>query len=307
MTSAAVVGSWHVAVASACELAERPVWDARSGTIVWADVIGGVLHRSTPAGTEGATAGAWYDETVSVGDVLGAAALRTDGGLVAAVDSSFRLLDADGRDDADPVVVDLPAGQRFNDAACDPAGRLLAGTTSTVGQVGAGLLWSLAPSGQVRVLLEAVTESNGLDWSSDGTILYFVDSGEPVVRRYAYDVGTGELRGRLTDLAVLGPDEGVPDGLVVDSEGAVWVALWEGGAVRRYAPDGDLIEHHVMPVDRPTCPAFAGAGLDVLVVTTGWEGVDQSERALQPWAGHLLTGRVDARGLLSHRFGGGPR
>ena len=307
MTSAAVVGSWHVAVASACELAERPVWDARSGTIVWADVIGGVLHRSTPAGTEGATAGAWYDETVSVGDVLGAAALRTDGGLVAAVDSSFRLLDADGRDDADPVVVDLPAGQRFNDAACDPAGRLLAGTTSTVGQVGAGLLWSLAPSGQVRVLLEAVTESNGLDWSSDGTILYFVDSGEPVVRRYAYDVGTGELRGRLADLAVLGPDEGVPDGLVVDSEGAVWVALWEGGAVRRYAPDGDLIEHHVMPVDRPTCPAFAGAGLDVLVVTTGWEGVDQSERALQPWAGHLLTGRVDARGLLSHRFGGGPR
>ncbi len=307
MTSAAVVGSWHVAVASACELAERPVWDARSETIVWVDVIGGVLHRSTPAGTEGATAGAWYDETVSVGDVLGAVALRTDGGLVAAVDSSFRLLDADGRDDGDPVVVDLPAGQRFNDAACDPAGRLLAGTTSTVGQVGAGLLWLLAPSGQVRVLLEAVTESNGLDWSSDGTILYFVDSGEPVVRRYAYDVGTGELRGRLADLAVLGPDEGVPDGLVVDSEGAVWVALWEGGAVRRYAPDGDLIEHHVMPVDRPTCPAFAGAGLDVLVVTTGWEGLDQSERALQPWAGHLLTGRVDARGRLPHRFGGGPR
>jgi sugar lactone lactonase YvrE len=157
------------------------------------------------------------------------------------------------------------------------------------------------------VVLEGVTESNGLGWSLDGSVAYYVDSGEPVVRRYAYDQAVGTFGQRLADLAVLTEGEGVPDGLVVDAAGAVWVALWEGGAVRQYAPDGELLRHLPTPVSRPTCPGFAGPGLDVLVVTSAWEGMGQAERHAELWAGHLLTAPVGAVGCLPHRYGGGPR
>jgi sugar lactone lactonase YvrE len=308
VTSVAAVPSlqagWRVAVAGGCELAERPVWDDVTDSLVWADVLAGTVHRSTPGR---ARSGPWPDEAVRIGSVVGALALRSDGGLVAAADSAFVLLDHRGRADADPVEVDLPAGQRFNDAACDPAGRLLAGTTSTVGELGAGVLWSLDATGAVSVLLAGVTESNGLGWSADGSVLYYVDSGEPVVRRYAYDPGTGALGRRLPDLVELAEGEGVPDGLVVDRDGAVWFAAWDGGCVRRYSPLGELLEQRALPVTRPTCPGFAGPALDVLVVTTAWEGLDQAERARQPWAGHVLVAEAGAAGRPAHRYGGGPR
>lgn len=300
MTGIPPVVEWTTLVRSDSELGERPVWDARTGTVVWVDILTGTVHRSAPP-TEGRP-GPWADTTVQVGAVVGAVALREGGGLVAAADSAFLMLDARGRPDADPVVVDLPPGQRVNDAACDPAGRLLAGTTSVSGAPGGGVLWSLTADRRHATLLEGVTESNGLDWSGDGAVLYYVDSGEPVVRRYAYDVADGRLGPRLADLAVLGPDEGVPDGLVVDSEGAVWVALWQGGAVHRYAPDGSLLGRVDLPVDQPTCPCFAGPRLDLLVVTTAWEGLAPGARAAQPLAGSLLGTASSSTGRLPHRF-----
>lgn len=295
---------WTVAVAGGYEVGERPVWDQRSGAVVWVDVTRGAVHRSAPA--PGST-GPWADATLPVGRTVGAAALREDGGLVVAADSAFLRLDPQGRPDADPIPVDLPAGSRFNDAACDPAGRLLAGTTSSTDQPGTGVLWSLSPSGRIRTLLEGVVESNGLDWSPDGDTLYYVDSGEPVVRRYSYDTETGSLGQRLTDLAVVGDGVGIPDGLVVDADGAVWVALWTGAALRRYAPDGELLVHLDTPVSRPTCPGFAGPGLRQLVLTTAWEGLNADQREREPWAGHLLVAPAPAAGRPPHRFGGSPR
>lgn len=301
MTAALRVDEWTTLVPSDNELGERPLWDASTGTVVWVDVHAGTLHRATPP-AEGRAA-PWADSTVPVGSTVGAVALRADGGLVAAADSAFLLLDAHGRPDADPVEVALPEGQRFNDAACDPAGRLLAGTTSVSGSPGGGVLWSLAPDRRYTTLLEGVTESNGLDWSGDATVLYYVDSGEPVVRRYAYDVADGRLGHRLADLAVLDPGEGVPDGLVVDSDGAVWVALWQGGALRRYAPDGALLARADLPVAQPTCPCFAGPALDLLVVTTAWEGLSPEQRDVQPLAGSLLGAVPGPTGRPPHRFG----
>ena len=97
----------------------------------------------------------------------------------------------------------------------------------------------------------------------------------------------------------------MPDGLVVDADGAVWVALWEGGAVRRYAADGTLLVHLDVPVSLPTCPGFAGPRLDQLVVTTAWQELEPAARADQPWAGHLLVAPLAVRGRLPQRFGGG--
>lgn len=295
---------WDVAVAGGCEIAERPVWDERSGSLVWVDVTRGVVHRSAP--TPGVPL-QWTDTSVTVGATVGAAAVRWDGGLVVAADSAFLQLDGQGRPDTDPVGVDMPPAARFNDAACDPSGRLLAGTTSSPDGPGNGVLWSFSPSGQVRTLLEGLVESNGLAWSSDGAILYYVDSGEPFIRRYSYDVETGSLGQRLPDLAVIDDGDGVPDGLVVDADGAIWVALWGGAAVRRYAPNGELQIHLGMPVSQPTCPGFVGPGLRRLVITTGWEGLTPSQRHQEPWAGHVLTAPVPAAGRPSHLFAGGAR
>ncbi len=226
---------------------------------------------------------------------------------MAAADAAFIQLDRRGQIDADPIGVDMPQGSRFNDAACDPHGRFLAGTTSGPSRPGTGVLWSLSPSGQVHTLLEGLVESNGLAWSQDGAVLYFVDSGEPAIRRYSYETETGSLGQRLTDLAVIADGDGVPDGLVVDAHGAVWVALWGGGAVRRYAPDGELLTHVTVPVSQPTCPGFVGPERRHLVVTSGWEGLTPESRDREPWAGHLLTAPVPAVGRPSHPFAGGAR
>jgi sugar lactone lactonase YvrE len=304
MTAHTRLGRWQVAVPAGCEIAERPVWDATSKSVVWVDVLDGTLHRSTPS-AQGR--GEWTDEAVRVGDVLGAAALRRDGGLVAAVDSAFVLLDNLGRPDGDPVAVEMPPGARFNDGACDPAGRFMAGTTSADEQPGSGLLWSIDASRRLRIVLADIAESNGLGWSLDGRVMYYIDSGDTAIRRYRYDGDRGVLGPRLTDLCVIAPGDGVPDGLVIDSGGAVWVALWQGGALRRYAPEGELLEHVDVPVDRPTCPGFAGPALDLLILTTAWEGMRGEERARQTWAGHLLAAPVSVTGRLPHRYAGAPR
>jgi sugar lactone lactonase YvrE len=298
---------WTAVVAGGCELAERPVWDERSGSLVWVDCLAGDLHRAVPPAGGRAPLGPWVDAAIHLGALVGAAGLRSDGGLVVTVGAAFLMLDRAGRPDADQVRVDLPVGHRFNDGACGPAGRFLAGTTSMTSPGPDGVLWSLSPRGRVSTLLEGVTESNGLGWSPDGATFYYVDSGEPAVRRYRYDAETGALGSRLADLVVLVDGVGVPDGLVVDSDGAVWVALWGGGSIRQYAPDGSLLAACELPVDQPTCPVLAGADLDLLVVTTAWEGMDAGRRASQPLAGHVLARRVPSRGLASYRFGGGPR
>lgn len=295
---------WTVVVAAGCELGERPVWDARSGTVVWVDCLAGRMHRSGTDFDAESPLVPWNDDVTSLGAAVGSVALRSDGGLVATVGATFTMLDSSGRADADPIEVDLSAGQRFNDGACDPAGRFLAGTTTGAGGAADAVLWSMGADHCPRVLLEAVTESNGLGWSPDSRTFYYVDSGEQAVRRYRYDAGTGDLGARLTDLATISAADGVPDGLVVDSDGAVWVALWQGGCIRRYSPDGDVVATYRLPVDQPTCPGFAGPYLTLLVVTTGWEGMDERQRAAQPLAGHLLARRVPWRGLLPPRFDG---
>lgn len=304
MTVETKVGPWKVAVASACELAERPVWDVSESALFWVDVLGGVLHRSHAPLDAG---NGWRDSAAKIGQTVGAVVLRADGGLVAAADRGFVMLDQQGRIDADLIPVDMPPDQRFNDAVCDPAGRLLAGTTSCTSSPDQGLLWSLDASGIVTTLLESVTESNGLGWSLDGRTMYYVDSGEPVIRRYRYDAEHGRLGDRLTDLTGFDSHNGVPDGLVVDSDGAVWVAMWQGSAVRRYSPDGQLLAHVDTPVDRPTCPGFAGPGLDLLVLTTAWEAMTPEERIAWPWSGHLLSAPVSVSGQLPHRYRRNPQ
>jgi sugar lactone lactonase YvrE len=220
---------------------------------------------------------------------------------VLATADGFLLTDEDGRVDAEPIrPLGQADGQRFNDGAVDPAGRFWAGTVAT--DDAPGRLFCLDPDLRVRVVLDELTESNGIAWSPDGTRMYFVDSGEPRIRSYAFDVDSGAIAPR-EDLARFDVDvDGVPDGLTTDSDGAVWVALWGGSAVRRYAPDGTLLAQHRLPVTQVTCPALGGPDLRRLFVTTAWERMDEAERARQPCAGHVFARTVPTPGLPAVRF-----
>jgi sugar lactone lactonase YvrE len=298
--------AWEIAVAAGAELGERPVWDAAGSCLLWVDIKAGRLHRYRPGeGNE------LVIELAAAGPgeppvAIGAAAHRRGGGYVLAASDGFRLTGPEGELQDGPA---RPPGMgddvRFNDAACDPAGRFWAGTVGYDRRQGAGALYRLDPGGAVTTVLEGVTESNGLGWSPDGATFFYIDSGEPRprVRAFEFDAATGVL-GRSRDLVRFGPGGAVPDGLVVDGDGCVWVALFGGGAVHRYSPDGELLAVHPVPVSQPTCPAFGGPDLSHLYVTTAWEGMDPAQRAAEPLAGHVLRTRPGCRGQAAHPFGG---
>lgn len=291
--------SWDVAVPAGAELGERPVWDAAAGSLIWVNILAGHLHRYRPG------AG---DEVVHIAGVaVGAAGLRAGGGYVLAAADGFRLVGADGTPDGDPVRPPGMAGDiRFNDGACDPAGRFWGGTVARDRRPGAGALYRLDADGGIATMLEDVTESNGLGWSPDGGTFYYIDSGEPRprIRAFPCDLAAGTL-GPRRDLVQPPAEHGTPDGLTVDADGCLWVAFWGGHAVRRYSPGGELLAELPVPVSQPSCPAFGGPDLEDLYVTTAWENMTQAQRAAEPLAGHVLHTRVeDVRGQPAGQFGG---
>ena len=286
---------WETAFADDVELTERPLWDDRTGPLVWVDCYGGVVHR---LGEDGGT----ECSRPARARCGGAARERRAGGR--ARRRRLLFIGPDGEPDRDEILFHLPANVRFNDGACDPAGRFLIGTCSTDGSRGQGALYSVEPDGSVTGCSPAITESNGLAWSARRGDLYYVDSGEPeILRAYPYDVTTGRL------------------GIA-----ATLVALRCRGGCRRRADrrrrrrdlGGDVggiggapdlagrrdPAHPDMPVSRPTCPAFGGPGLDLLYVTTAWEGMEAQERAREPLAGSLLVTSPGVRGVPAARFAG---
>ena len=294
---------WEVVIAAGAELGERPVWDPRSSCLIWVDIKAGRLNRFTP--------GSGNDVVIELtaggrAIPIGAAAGRRSGGYVLAAADGFRLASPDGVSEVGPL---RPPGMtddiRFNDGACDPAGCFWAGTVAYDVRPGAGALYRLNPDWTITTVLEGITESNGLGWSLDGTTFYYIDSGEhePRVRAFGLDPATGDL-GKPTDLVRFPPGPVVPDGLTVDGEGCLWIAMWGGGEVRRYDPFGGLLATLPVPVSQPTCPAFGGPDLADLYLTTAWKGLDERQRAAEPLAGHLLRTRPGTNGLPAGEFGG---
>ena len=260
------------------ELGEGARWDADRGELLWVDILGRTVRRSVEDGAGLRTVAA-YD----VGEHVGAAAPLAggDGWLLAAA-RGFRHLAADGTVTA---LLDTEAeGVRMNDAGCDPEGRFWAGSMAYDQRPGGGRLLRCDPDGTVAVVLPAASIANGLGWSPDGGTLYHADSGTRVVTAYPVrggEPGPGEVLVR--------PDEGAPDGLLVDDEGALWVALNGAGEVRRYAPDGRTLAVLPLPVSQPTSVAIGGAGGRRLFVTTGREHYDAAWRAAEPDAGRVFA------------------
>jgi sugar lactone lactonase YvrE len=286
----------EVALDARATLGEGPVWDAGQQRLVWLDILPGLVHRFDPA--------TGRDDPFRAGKPVGSAALRHGGGLVLAVEDGFALLDPDWQRLDQVAVIEHPGPPgRFNDGKCDPAGRFLAGTMAYDLTPAAGSVYRLGPDLTVTRLLDGVTISNGLAWTADGATMYYIDSPAQGVDAFDYDAETGRLgnRRRVVDIPAAA---GLPDGMTIDTDGCLWVALHGGSAVHRYAPDGRLDTVVSFPASNVTCPVFGGPGLDVLYVTSARDGLDERRLAAQPHAGALFAADVGARGLPADRFAG---
>jgi sugar lactone lactonase YvrE len=271
-------------------LSEGPRWDAGRGELLWVDVLAGRLHRARP----GADGQLQVLQTFQVGCHLGAAAPAAGGGYVLAAGPGFLHIDDAGvvRELAQPEAG--RPGVRMNDGACDPQGRFWAGTMAYDESPGAGCLYRLGLDGSCTQMLTGLTISNGIGWSPDGATMYLADSGTGDISAFDFDPAAGELSHQRT-VVHIATANAVPDGLTVDHHGDLWVALWNGGALARYRPDGLLLATVPLPVDRPTSCAFGGAGAGTLFVTTAREGLGEAALARQPDAGRLL--RLDPPGV----------
>ncbi|GHB34487.1 calcium-binding protein [Streptomyces viridiviolaceus] len=279
--------TYEVAVRAEATLGEGPAWDARAGRLIWVDILGCRVHTFDPASGR---------RTVRTTEQhVGAALPRAGGGLVLNLRDGIGLLDPDGSLrwlHREPV-----AGRRANDAAVAPDGSLWAGTMRYDEAPGGGTLSRVTGDGAVEVVLDDVAVSNGTGWSPDGRLMYYVDS--PTRRIDVFDVEDGHITNRRP-LAAVEEGAGFPDGLTVDADGCVWVALWDGGAVRRYTPAGDLDRVIRLPAPRVTACAFGGAGLTDLYVTTARVGLT----APHPVAGSLLVVPGAGKGMPQPSFAG---
>jgi sugar lactone lactonase YvrE len=245
------------------QIGEGPTWDTARERFLWSDNELGVVHEAKRDG-----AGGWRESRRwNLGRPTGDAIPRGKGGLVVVAGTEILTLGEEGeivcfaRLGADASLV------RGNEVKCDSRGRLWVGTRSSDFSPGRGALYRVDANGAVTTMLENVTLSNGLDWSPDGSTFYYIDSPTFSVDAFDFDPVRGAISNRRSVLTFK-PNEGAPDGMTVDSEGCLWVALFPSGQVRRYAPDGTLLAFVEISAPSVTSCAFGGSDGGELFITS---------------------------------------
>lgn len=285
----------EVALDAGATLGEGPVWDVEREQLLWVDCAGHTVHRFDPRTGE--------DTAANVGHRVGSVALRWHGGLMLAAGIGFcSLNERTGAVEGVAGVGPEPAGYVMNDGACDASGRFWAGTASHDGQPTAGL-YRLDVDGAVTRVLSGVRMSNGIGWSPDSRLMYYVDSRTQGLDVFDFHIDDGMVtrRRRLVDVPA---GIGIPDGLAVDAEGCLWLALWGCGLVHRYTSAGKLDRVVSVPTSHTTSCAFGGPGFAVLYITTALVGLTDQERRQQPHAGAIFAVTPGAAGLPSHGYAG---
>ena len=286
----------ELVVPARCNLGEGPLWDHRNRTLVWIEITPGQVFRFDPRTGENRRV---YEAAAPVGCV----ALRASGGLVVAAGLSLLALDDDGGSRQLSTLTEEPALHQLNDGTIDREGRLVIGTVASTWDTPTGSLYGVDRDHAATRFATGLTVSNGIDWSPDGATMYFADSATGRIDAFVYDERTGTPSERRP-LARIEPADGVPDGLCVDSEGCVWVALYGGSAVRCYSASGEQVDEIRLPASQITSCAFGGDDLADLYITTCTEAFTPAQLDAEPLAGSVFRTRPGARGLEANLFGG---
>jgi xylono-1,5-lactonase len=289
------VGQIRCVLASGDTLGEGPIWDDRSGSLYWVDIYRQLVHHLDPR------TGAHRQWTLP--ERIGFIIQRQRGGFVVGLKSGLAWLELPAAE-LTPLgrPTGEPAGNRFNDAKCDPHGRLWAGTMDDSCREPAGWLYRYEPDLRCERTDGGYVITNGPAFSPDARTLYHTDTLARVT--YAIDVDSS---GTLTDKRVLrryADGEGNPDGMTVDADGYIWVAMFGSGLVLRLTSDGQVDRRIAMPVPNVTSCIFGGDNLSLLYITTATLLMSDEARARHPAADGLFCFEPGVRGLPTQRFAG---
>jgi sugar lactone lactonase YvrE len=284
------------------DLAESLHWDAEAGRLYWADAWKSQVYAFDPVtGATGCT-----DLTGALNGLpIGSIARRESGGMIGGVRGGFYGLDLDARTATLIAAVesDRPSTNRLNDGKCDRAGRFWCASLNTDFQTPSAALWRLE-GGEAVLMQDGLTVGNGIAFSGDDRLMYLADTFTDTVWRYDFDLATGEIANRRPFISTA-HIRGFVDGATIDRDGCYWAALFRGGAVAQFDPDGQLIRHIAVPVMNPTTCAFGGPNLDILYVASASRFLDDEQLRAQPDAGRIFAIHgLAARGLPEPQFRG---
>ena len=272
-------------------LGEGPIWDSRTQTVYWIDI----LEKRIYCGG---------DVLTQLDDLIGCIAPRKSGGLILALRSGFASLDLDSLK-VTPLSPpnNEPSNNRFNDGKCDPRGRFLAGTMDMGETDPTGSLYSFDGTSIIK-LLGNVTISNGLAWSPNYRMLYYIDTPTREVTSFDYDLDSGMIANPRTVIRI--PDGfGWPDGMTSDRRGNLWIAMWGGAQVTKWDPNtGQLLEQTPIPAKNVSSCVFGGKDMNELYITSARKGLDEATLAQYPLTGGLFRLQTDVEGMPTFEFEG---
>ena len=269
---------------------EGPFWDSINGRLLLVDMLAGAVVDVDEQGRTGRR---------QLATVAAALRSRRNGGYVLATENRFLLLSADLTEESTLPPVFTDPRIRMNDGGCDPQGRFYCGSMAYDETPGAGTLYRLDPDRRVEVILREVTISNGLQWNAAGDTVFYADTPTCRVDRFDFEPASGGFTGRRTFAEIVGG--GHPDGMAIDVEDGIWVALWGGSAVHRYGSDGRLDLVVDLPVSNVTACAFGGPDLQTLFITTSRQGLSPED---QPDAGAVFRYDAGIAGARQHAYAG---
>lgn len=277
-------------------LGEGTLWDERRKSFLWVDVFDGKIKEYQPNSKE--------ITDHKVGNFVSYVGKRKSGGYVIALGDRLATIDGDF---AITEEIDMkldPAVARTNDGAIDPCGCLWTGVAEALSGSKAGDLRRFDHQFNSTIHRRNVQISNGIDWSLDGTIMYYIDSATREISRYQFDPNKGEI---LKELAAIDVSDvtGVPDGMCTDSLGNLWVAFWGCGQVRNYSPDGEVLNIVQAPSALTTCPSFGGDDLQTMFITSAQDHYQPEfafDSSSDPYGGMCFEVRLPIKGKLDNYF-----
>ena len=277
------------------DLGEGLLWDERNQTIMWVDAFVKIINTWSPATKT--LIERKYDSLVT------SIAKRESGGYVVAAGLKLIVLN-ENLDVIGTSPLEMPnENVRTNDGNVDINGNYWVGCFANDAKPKQGNLRRISPNLESKVFLKDISIANGMDWSPDNKICYYIDTPTKKVSRFNFNIETSELEGELEAIDV-SQYSGAPDGMCVDALGNLWVAFWGGGCVRSFAPTGELLAQVDVAATLVTNCAFGGADLSTLYITCAIPSYEDFVKGEEPFAGSLFKADVGAKGRLQNNFAG---